>query len=82
MMNAMVDPISIEPVEVALLREENPSTSIVTTLYDLIATIQSIVDADDILAVAIVCRILASGRATWCGDVAQCPSLPAVAGTP
>jgi hypothetical protein len=81
MLNAMINPNNVEPVEAALI-EENPSASIVTTLYDLIAAIQSIVDADDTLAVATVCRILASGRATWCGDVAQLPSLPAVAGTP
>jgi hypothetical protein len=79
MLNAMINPNNVESVE-AVLIEDNPSASIVTTLYDLIAAIQSIVDADDTLAVATVCRILSSGRATWCGDVAQPPSLPAGAG--
>jgi hypothetical protein len=67
MMNAMVDPVSAEPVEVALLREEDIPASIVTTLHDLIAAIQDIVGAEDTLVVATVRHILGSGRAIWHG---------------
>jgi hypothetical protein len=73
-MNAMVDPVSAEPVEVALLREEDTSASMVTTLYDLIAAIQDVVVADDALVVATVQHILGSGRVIWHGTVARCPS--------
>lgn len=73
-MNAIVDPISVEPVEVALLREEDTSASIVTTLYDLIAAIQDVVGAEDTLVVATVRHILSSGGVIWHGAVAQCPS--------
>ena len=73
-MNAMVDPVSVDPVEMDLRREEDTSVSMVTTLYDLIAAIQDVVGADDTLVVATVRHILGSGRAEWHDAVAQCPS--------
>jgi hypothetical protein len=74
MMNAIIDPISVEPVEMTLLIEEYRSASMATTLYDLIAAIQDVAGADDTLVVATVRHILGSGRAIWHGAAAQCPS--------
>lgn len=46
-----------------------PAT-LTTTLYDLVATIQTDVDpSDDALVVATVFHVLHSGRATWCREV-------------
>jgi hypothetical protein len=73
-MNAVIDPVSVEPVEVTLLRAEDTSASMVTTLYDLIAAIQDVAGADDTLVVATVRHILGSGRVIWPGAAAQCPS--------
>lgn len=73
MMNTMIDPSGVEPVETALMETERPAV-IVTTLYGLIATIQDLVATDDALVVATVRHILDSGRAIWCDDVVQCPS--------
>jgi hypothetical protein len=48
-------------------REATPSC-LITTLYDLITAIQTIVDPDDDrLVVATVVHLLRSGRLTWCG---------------
>jgi hypothetical protein len=73
MMNAIIDPISLESVAAALVKEHT-SASIITTLYDLMAVIQDVVDTNDTLVVATVRHILGSGGATWRGNVAPCTS--------
>jgi hypothetical protein len=74
MINAIIDPISVEPVEMALFIEQDRTASIVTTLYDLIAAIQDGVDADDALGVATVQHILGSGSTVWCDNAVPCTS--------
>lgn len=46
MMNTMSAPMCLEPVEITF-SQQHTSDSIVTTLYDLIAAIQDVVDAND-----------------------------------
>ena len=60
-MHTVVDPSEAE--------SETPAT-ITTTLYDLLAAVQSVVGPDDdALAVAAVLHMLRSGRVTWRGDI-------------
>jgi hypothetical protein len=68
-MHTIGDFAEVEPVTTVRMKDDI-STKITTTLYDLIATIQEVVDADDALVVATVWHVLCSGRVTWHGDVA------------
>jgi hypothetical protein len=64
-MNLMSVSMNVDPVAITLTREE-PPTSVVTTLYDLIAAIQDVVDPDDdALVVATLRYILETRAATW-----------------
>jgi hypothetical protein len=63
-MNDMCAPIDTGPVEVTL-KQKDTSASMVTTLYDLIATIQDVVDPnDDALVVAALRSMLSAGDTT------------------
>ena len=63
-MNAMCAPIDTDPIEITL-KQNDTSASIVTTLYDLIATIQDVVDPDDnALVVATLRSMLHAGGTT------------------
>ena len=62
-MNVMSPPIHIEPIAITLTQQDT-SDSVITTLYDLIAAIQDVVDADDnALVVATLRHILETGAA-------------------
>jgi hypothetical protein len=64
--NDLAEVESIATIEM----KDNVTTTITTTLYNLIAAIQEVVDpADDALVVATVWHVLCSGRVTWHGDV-------------
>ena len=68
-MNAMFAPIDTEPVEITL-KQQGTSTSMVTTLYDLIVTIQDVVDPDDdALVVATLRSMLSAGDTTWRANI-------------
>ena len=68
-MNAMCAPMDTEPVEITL-KQKDTSSSIVTTLYDLIATIQDVVDPDDnALVVATLRSMLSAGDTTWRANI-------------
>jgi hypothetical protein len=63
-MDAMCAPTDTDPVEITL-KQKTTSASIVTTLYDLIATIQDVVDPDDnALVVATLRSMLNAGGTT------------------
>jgi hypothetical protein len=54
------------PVGTGRQGEATPSR-LTTTLYDLIAALQEVEDADDALVVATIGHLLRAGRLTWCG---------------
>ena len=74
MVNAMVDLVKIDSTNVDVRRKEGAPASVVATLYDLVAAIQDVVDADDTLVVTTVRHLLDSGRAIWHGAAAPCLS--------
>ena len=62
-MNVISTPINVEPVAITFT-QQHASNSVVTTLYDLIASIQDVVDTDDnALVVATLRHILETGTA-------------------
>ena len=63
-MHTVVDPSEAESVATT-----TPAT-MTTTLYDLLAAVQSVVGPDDdALVVTTVLHMLRAGRATWRGDI-------------
>jgi hypothetical protein len=68
-MNPGVKPCKAETVEVRLTAAE-PQACLMTTLYDVMAALQTIVEPDeDNLVVAVVVQWLRSGRLTLVRDV-------------
>jgi hypothetical protein len=64
--------MNAEPIEITPT-QKNTSASVVTTLYDLIAAIQDVVDADDnTLVLATLRSILSAGGLTWRAGIASC----------
>jgi hypothetical protein len=64
--------MNAEPIEITPT-QKNTSASVVTTLYDLIAAIQDVVDADDnTLVLATLRSILGAGGLTWRAGIASC----------
>lgn len=56
-----------------MVMEANTPATLTTTLYDLIAAVQDVVDPhNDTLVVATVQHMLRAGRATWGSDVVAC----------
>jgi hypothetical protein len=67
-MNAVVTPQQGQVLEAGQMTAETPAR-LTTTLYDVMATLQSIVEPDeDGLVVAITVDWLRTGRITWVGD--------------
>jgi hypothetical protein len=50
----------------------NTSATMVTTLYDLIATVQDLWGTDDAGVVTMMQHLLGSGQVTWHGSVTVC----------
>jgi hypothetical protein len=74
-MHAVVDAYDIATSTTIDPAETIPTihSTITTTLYDLVATLQTIVEPhDDDLIVATVWHLLRSGRITWQRDQATC----------
>jgi hypothetical protein len=66
-MSTAVAPLAIQQVETG--GQEGQGSIIRTTLYELIAALQAVVDPDeDELVVATVVALLRSGRMVWHGD--------------
>ncbi len=67
-MNAVVTPQQGQVLEAGQMTAETPAR-LATTLYDVMAALQSIVEPDeDGLVVAITADWLRTGRITWVGD--------------
>jgi hypothetical protein len=68
-MNPVVKPCKAETAEAGLRAAEAPAC-LMTTLYDVMAALHTVVKPDeDDLVVAVVVRWLRSGRLTFIGDV-------------
>ena len=63
-MNAILDTNDVTTSDMPIFATTTQER-ITTTLYDLISTVQSFVESDDDRVVAIVQRLLHSGRVTW-----------------
>lgn len=69
-MRTVIDASEDTAGEMAVMEADTPAT-LTTTLYDLIAAVQDVVDPNnDALVVATVQHMLRAGRATWGSDVA------------
>ncbi len=71
-MNTVVGPFEMESVVTieTVVRKEEISVPIVTTLYDLVTVVQSAMEpGEDVLVVPIVSRLLRLGRVTFLGDI-------------
>jgi len=68
-MRTMIDASEDTAGEMMAMEADTPAT-LTTTLYDLIAAVQDVVDPhNDALVVATVQHMLCAGRATWGRDV-------------